>query len=87
MAHHNANEDEVDDHLAAFEQLSAVMQSAALRVVRTAQALSDEQALATKTEIDGLVTGSNFDDAAVQFVAAAAQVLEAHYAEVRAANP
>lgn len=88
MAHHNATEDEAEDHLAAFVALPAVMQSAALGIVRAAQALSDEQALGTKTELESQVQpGGNFDGAAAQFVTAAAMVVEAHYDELRAANP
>lgn len=88
MTHHNAHGDEAEDYPGAFAELPAVLQSAALMVVRAGQALSDEQALATRKKLDALVQpGGGFDGAAAQFVTAAAMVLEAHYDEVRAENP
>ncbi|MGA4670975.1 hypothetical protein ACPCG0_14440 [Propionibacteriaceae bacterium Y1923] len=88
MAHHNAPEDEAEDFLAAFAELPEVLQSAALKIIRAAQALHDEQAVETKAALDALVQpGGTFAGVPAQFVAAAANVVEAHYEELRADNP
>lgn len=88
MAHHNAHEDEAEDYLAAYAELPEVLQGAALKIVRAAQALHDEQAVDTLARLDSLVQpGGTFTGAAAQFVTAAAMVVEAHYEELRADNP
>lgn len=86
MAHHNDHEDEAEDYLAAFADLPEVLQSAALKVIRAAQALPDEQAVAVRDQLDGLVQ-SSFEGAGAQFVAAGVNVLEAHYDALRARTP
>lgn len=88
MAHHNDHEDEAADYLAAFAALPEVLQSAALNLVRAAQALPDEQAMDTRTRLDDLVRLEDaFTGAPGQFVTAAAMVLEAHHDKLRADNP
>lgn len=88
MAHHNDHEDEAEDYLVAFTSLPEVLQSAALKVVRAAQALHDEQAADTRDRLDALVQpGATFEGAPAQYVTATALLLEAHYDEWRADNP
>lgn len=87
MAHHNTNDDEAEDYVAAFARLPEVLQSAVLGLVRAARTLTDEQAVVTRDRLNALVEAESPPDAAGEIVTAAAMVVEAHYDELRADNP